>query len=85
MRPNTIINNNKFHFITLFSLIIFCLYLFINILFPYANIISTVFLSIGTGLLLYSLLDINETILTFSLVCVLLSIIFALSHYLIIT
>ena len=77
-------HKKKFHFVTFFSLIIFCLYIFINVLFPYANIVSTGFLSIGTGLLLYCLFDHNENLLTISLICVFLSIVITLFQYLII-
>lgn len=76
-------HNKQLYFITLLSLVIFCLYIFVNILFPYANIISTCFLSISTGLLLYCLFDNNEVLIIISLVCVLLSIVFALLQYLI--
>ncbi len=72
----------RIHFVTLFSLVVFCLYIFINILFPYANIISTGFLSISTGLLLYSLFDNNETILTLSLISILISLALSLFQFL---
>lgn len=74
-------HKNKIHFITLFALIIFCFYIFVNLLFPYANIISVSFLSVSVGLFLYCLFDPSEILITSSLGFAFLSIIIALSRY----
>lgn len=68
-------------FISLFSFIIFCLYIFINFLFPYASIVSVSFLAISVGISSYCIFTPNQTLLIISLISVLLSIAFALGHY----
>lgn len=73
--------SKKPSFITLFAFIIFCTYIFINVLFPYASIVSVSFLAISVGISLYCIFDHNQTLLTISLISVLLSIISALLNY----
>lgn len=73
--------NQKPSFITLFAFILFCIYIFVNVLFPYASIISTSFLAISVGISLYCIFDHSQTLLTISLISVLLSIITALFNF----
>ena len=72
---------NQVSFITLFAFLIFCLYLFINFLFPHASIVSVSFLALGVGISLYCVFDPNQTLLSISLISILLSILCALVHH----
>lgn len=80
-RPSTIMSKKQIHFITLLTLIIFCIYTFINVLFPYAGIISVCFLALSVGIMLYCLFDQNEFLLVFSLISSIISILLALIHH----
>lgn len=75
------LNKKQINLIILLSLIGFFLYLFINILFPYAGTISVIFLAITVGLTFYSLINKNITLLYYALITIILSIILALCHH----
>lgn len=74
-------DKKQIHFISLLSLVIFSLYIFINFLFPYAGATSVCFLAISVGIMLYCLIDQNPTLLLFSLISVIFSILTALLHH----
>lgn len=72
------LNKKEINLIILLSLIGFFMYLFINLLFPFANTISVVFLAITVGLTIYSLINKNYHLLYYVLVSIILSIFLAL-------
>lgn len=72
------LNKKEINLIILLSLIGFFMYLFINLLFPFANTISVVFLAITVGLTIYSLINKNYHLLYYALVSIILSIFLAL-------
>ncbi|HHW68205.1 hypothetical protein [Defluviitalea raffinosedens] len=78
---NEELNKQQINLIIVLSLIGFFLYIFINILFPYAGTLSVIFLAITVGLMLYSLISKNNTLLWYALVSVIISIILALWHH----
>jgi len=75
------LNKQQINLIIVLSLIGFFLYIFINILFPYAGTLSVAFLAITVGLMVYSLITKNNTLLWYALATVIISIILALWHH----
>ena len=78
---NEELNKQQINLIIVLSLIGFFLYIFINILFPYAGTLSVAFLAITVGLMVYSLITKNNTLLWYALATVIISIILALWHH----
>ncbi|WP_058486158.1 hypothetical protein [Defluviitalea phaphyphila] len=75
------LNKSQINLITVLSLIGFFLYIFINILFPYANTLSILFLAITVSLMIYSLINKKNTLLWYALVSIIISIFLALWHH----
>jgi len=75
------LNKQQINLIIVLSLIGFFLYIFINILFPYAGTLSVAFLAITVGLMIYSLITKNNSLLWYALATVIISILLALWHH----